>query len=339
MAGKRHHHVWQMLQRGFSWEENGGRHIYVYKKGETPKQTTTKKYGQEKKFYGEIGSLADEKITNFENDIQEFVIKVRSGHHTQQVDSYRAGQLVSHLEIRSQFLRSHSSQMAARLTTGMEKIFTHKDYVKEMMSNYFHNHPEMVDEYFDKEEVPAEYRKIALEYLITCLPQELEAASNDLINQMPVLFASLQGLLVQAIRDAHIESLERDFTEFERTHRHQELDFHVWRTSDGLILPDTGLVVFKENGCAPITQKGDEVDAIFVPLSTQVALVGTKDGKFDRSVKTLRRSLASCAFESFIAPVKSDELTSLATRISKNANLISDSDIRRMLDPKKFMQL
>ncbi len=328
-----------MLQRGFSWEEHGGNHIFVYRKGSDPKQTTTKKYGQEKNFYGGVGSKADDAITNFENDIQEFVNLVRSGHHCQKVDQIQSAKLVAHLEVRSQFLREYSSRVVERLTVGIEKIFSHKKHVRDIVSSYFHTHPELVDEYFDKEGVPAEARKLAMEYLLSCLPQRLDAASSDLMDNVLLLLGPLKGLLVQSIRDTHIKTLEKDLTEFKRTREHQEFIFQVWRTSEGLILPDTNLAFFKKNGIAPLSQKGDEVDAVFVPLSTQVALVGTKNGRFDRSSKTLRRSLASCAFESFIAPMKSDELTSLSARISKNANLMSDADIQRMLDPDNFMQL
>lgn len=77
MSGKKQHHIWQMIQRGFSWRERGDDHIWVYTKEAAPRQTVTRKYGQEKSFYGDENSIADINITNFENQTQELIRKRR----------------------------------------------------------------------------------------------------------------------------------------------------------------------------------------------------------------------------------------------------------------------
>ena len=64
MAGKEHHHVWRMLQRGFGEKRGKDHHIWVYSKDEKPKQKGTGNFGVEKYFYGPEGSETDQKITD-----------------------------------------------------------------------------------------------------------------------------------------------------------------------------------------------------------------------------------------------------------------------------------
>ena len=59
MAGKEQHHVWRMLQRGFSFTDRGPDQIFVYSRNGPPQQTVTRNVGVEKFFYGDPNSPAD----------------------------------------------------------------------------------------------------------------------------------------------------------------------------------------------------------------------------------------------------------------------------------------
>lgn len=328
-----------MLQRGFSWRERGDDHIFVYKKNSDPKQTVTRKYGQAKNFYGDIGSAADTNITNFENSIQEFIHHVRASDHNQEVDQHLAALLVSHLETRSRFLREDFSRLSARLITGLEKLVSDRNSAKRLILKYLQNHPELIDEYVANQNFPRNMRKPFTEFLLRSLPGQLDSVADELPEVTKSFSRTLLTSLAQTIRDAHNSALEREFSETNRTKQHRQMRFLVWRTSGGLILPDTNLAFFKKNGCSPISQKGDDIEAVVVPVSTHAAIIGSSEGPFERGEKTLQAALASCAFESFIAPMRSPDLVRLAGRISKNARLITDAEMRRMLTVESFLNL
>ena len=125
MAGIKQHHVWQMLQRGFSWKkECNDNYIWVYRNGQPPEQTTTRLFGQEEYFYGPENSKADLCITQFENYIQNFVQKVRNFPDKTSLDANLSSKLILHLKMRSRFIRNEPARVAI-------------DFIKQKLGNEF----------------------------------------------------------------------------------------------------------------------------------------------------------------------------------------------------------
>lgn len=340
MAGKRQHHVWQMLQKGFSWQEHGDHHVWVYRNSSEPKQTVTRKFGRVNSFYGPEGSAADTNITEFENSVQGFIQEVRGAYSGQEIDCDTSAAIVSHLEMRSLFLRDELSRVGERIMSTLRSYLTSERHAATLMSAFVKNHPEMIDEALVKAGIPAEMHSLARHVVTQNLPKAIGNGVDEMAVIAEMLFAPLLEVMADTAKNAHNQTLERNFAEAERTNAHRSMRYYVYRDDDGqLILPDTSLAFFKKNGCAPVSQKGDKIEGVIVPISRHVAIIGKAAPEFTRDGETIRKVLASCSYEAFLAAERSEDLRKLASRISRNAHLISEIEFKRIIRFRDLLDL
>lgn len=332
MAGRRQHHIWQFLQRGFSWREHGDDQIFVYRKGVAPKQTVTRKFGWIAEFYGPEGSAADANITEFEGQVQSFLQDVRRMDGGVRLDPNMVAPIVAHLEMRSSFLRHEMSRIAERVVDGLARHFQSKPKLRALLTSYVQGQPEQVRDLLSDSGVPEEFHHVCLELIDVKLPNLITATADDLASGFASLFGIMRAKLAESAAKSHISSLENDFSETERAKGHAKLTYGVLRRERGsFVLPDTSLAIFKTSGLSPVSQKSDKIEAVLMPISTEVAVIGSSMGEFSRDNSTLRRALSSCSFEAFLAPTQSNELEKLADRIGKNASLVSDAELQKII--------
>jgi uncharacterized protein DUF4238 len=340
MAGKQHHHFWQMLQKGFAWQEYGDHHIWVYRKNSEPKQTVTRTFGRINSFYGPEGSEADKNITEFENSVQGFIQEVRKADTGQEIDRDISAAIVSHLEVRSLFLRDELSRVGERMLSVLQSYLASEKQAAAIFSAFARNHPEMIDDALEESGIPEEMLPLARQLAAQNLPKAIRNGADKMADIADMLFTPLLKTMTDTAKNAHNKDLEHDFTKTERTKKHKAMRYFIYRSNTGqLILPDTSLAFFKEKGCTPISQKGDNIESVFVPVSRHVAIVGKTDPAFEREIGTIQKVLASCAYEAFLAAERSDELKSLSSRISRNASLISDAELERNINFRNMLNL
>jgi hypothetical protein len=124
MAGKHQHHIWQLLQRGFSQRSFGDDHIWVYEQNTSPRKTVTRLFGEEKFFYGKENSKADKNISDFENSVQGAIQDARAADNGTELDHEIFAAIISHLEMRSSFLRTSLSHIGERLIGALKKYLS-----------------------------------------------------------------------------------------------------------------------------------------------------------------------------------------------------------------------
>lgn len=340
MSGRRQHHVWQMVQRGFSWRERGDDHIWVYKKATAPRQSVTRKYGQEKKFYGDENSLADENITDFENQAQELIHFARKLEHGAVLDARQCASYVAHLEMRSKFLRSEVSNVGERLFREIRKLFDSRKNAEKLIVQFLNNRPELIEKELLKNGVPAESLPFVMHVISSDFSHFISSLSEDFSNNFQSLLDSFSESLAGVAKSAHNKSLESSFFNIGRFTVHSQLMYHTIKSEDvSFILPDTCLAVIKADGCAPLSSKDDDIEAVFCPISSSVGIMGVKSKTFFRDVETLNKILASCSYESFIANCDCPKLRKIANRIGRNAQLLSDAEIRKISSYESFASL
>ena len=329
-----------MIQKGFSWQENGDHHVWVYRNGAAPEQTVTRKFGRLNSFYGNAGSAADTNITDFENSIQGFIHETRAKPDGYELDTRLSASLVSHLEMRSLFLRDEISRLGDRVAKFILDKMSSKKHYTMMMSSYLKNHPELLDQQMEKHGIAEELRPAVREAFMLAFPQKLKESASDMAVLAQQLYKTMSASLAETAKSSHNKALEGDFSEIDRTRSHLQMIFRVLRATDAeLILPDTSLAFFRESGCAPVSDKGDRVEAVVVPLATSVAIVGRRNPHFFRDSSTIRRALASCAHEAFLSNVISPELQALSRRIGKNARLISEADLSKIVRFERLLKV
>lgn len=321
-----------MLQRGFGQKRGKDHHVWIYSRNEPPRQTVTRLFGVEKHFYGPEGSLADLNITKYENDNQSTIQEIRKLPNGSEVDQNFAANLIAHLEMRTAFLREDASTKMQKGMISLLDRFTSAKELKSFMVDYLKKNPAELEARLAKEFIPVNqrdgYKNIAYK-LIEMLPDDEVKASFDpgvsffrnFIEQFPEIMNHSQNKVIAENEDFPL-----------RAKLHMKNRYSVFRLDSGsFILPDTTLAFVKKNGASPFIDKNDEVSAVILPVSRDVAIVGHTQSHFYLSIKAMNRILAGCSFKSFIAGDKSPQLQSLTGRIGKYAKLISDRDLGRIV--------
>lgn len=327
-----------MLQRGFAWEQHGEHQVWVYRKDSAAKQTVTRKFGQVSYFYGPEGSAADTNITEFEGRVQSHILDARTAEDGTSVDSDVWAAIVSHLEMRSLFLREEMSRVPEHLAKAIAGYLQSPDIREQMIDAYLRN-PENVEALASEVGLPAEQVSLFLD-APGALPALIPGVASDLASHALPVLDYLQQALPEIGKHAHNRALERDFALSERTKSHARLKFVVHQYKDAqLILPDTTLAFFSKKGCRPISNQDDQIEAVVIPISSTCAVIGSADGKFLRDAKTTRRALASCAYQTFLAKERTDANSGLSRRISTNARLYSEVELKRTTALDRFLEL
>jgi hypothetical protein len=339
MSGTRQHHIWQALQRGFSWKEHGDYQVWKYTAGQPPKQTVTRLVGVEKRFYGEPDSPADLNITAFENSIQSFVQEAKLQISGTEVDATTAGALVAHLEMRSSFLRNQISQIASFALQQLKDHFSSKEAFQEMMLRSLDSSAEKTEQWLSGAGASERDKEVFRALAPLVLPSAVEEGFSTISPMFVRLLDEFSNSVPDLSKNAHIQSLVSPFSEVDRAKIHQSLRYRIF-TSDkaGIVLPDTCIAFLLDGKCAPVYQKGDRVESVIVPLSASTAIIGTAKGSSSPQDDSINRALASCATEFFLAPKNTSELQRLASRIGKNAKMMSTAEIKKVLSLRSLLQ-
>lgn len=339
MAGKEQHHVWRMLQRGFSFTDRGPDQIFVYSRIGQPQQTVTRYVGVEKFFYGDPDSPADKNITDYENSVQSFIQDVRQLPNGSKLASHICGGLVAHLEMRSSFLRTQLNEVASEALTLLKDAFSSPDSFQKMMTQYFSSNTTEIEQKLTKmglSDADKEFfRSIAPLVLPTVITDGHATVSSPIVGALDEFIQMIPDLT----KNAHIQSLVSPFSEVDRAKIHQKLQFIVRKfDSDCLILPDTCLGFLMTGKCAPVSQKGDKIESVIVPVSSTTAIFGSSGLTTELSIETINRVLASCATEFFLANQESATLQRLAARIGRNAVMMPKAEIKKILSLRSILE-
>lgn len=340
MAGKDHHHVWRMLQRGFGERRYSENHVWVYRKNKQPKQRGTGNFGVEKYFYGPENSETDRKITEFENSIQGDVYDTRDRPNGYELDTKFVAPLIAHLEVRSKFLRSELSHLTERMVDALDHHFSSPQKIREMVKAYLKNHPDKIEKLLDANFVPPEKKSQAARmfdaYLETLPAQVIKEHFNT---EVSGIFEEAHRL-PETMKDMHNKAILSLALDSPRIRKFGEFNFFVYRPEEGqLILPDTCCVFVGENSVSPFSQPKDNIRNVIVPISSDVAIVGWKKQPEALRLKTVNRLLAGCAYDAFIANRDNNHYSSLSGRIGKYATLMTDSEIKELFAFEQMLAL
>jgi hypothetical protein len=339
MAGKKQHHVWKALQNGFSWKEHNDDQIWVFRKGENPEQTITKKFGVDKRFYGEPDSESDKNITDFESSIQGFIQETRQLKNGSVLDTESCASLLAHLEMRSQFMRNEMVRLAERAVKFIDDQVASRANFTRILSAYIKKHPEMLDAELEKSGADPSLWPALKVHFEKELPRVIRASHGEFSAAFEGVFRNALGSMAEIAKSSHNKTLTGNFSEVERTGFHRKLTFTLLEVpSMDLILPDTCVAFFMQSGCRPISSKVDKVESVVMPVSRNRAIIGRKDTTKNWDVPTIKRALASCSFEAFIAPENNKDFQALASRIGKNAQMVRESEVSKIFQVDRLLK-
>lgn len=318
-----------MLQRGFGERRGKEYHPFKYEKGTLPRQNGTKKFGAEKYFYGPEDSPTDTKLTKIENILQSYVQDARGMRDGEDLNNEIFSHLVTMLEVRSHFVREELSNVGRMVETSLKHQLTSSTTTKDLFLSHLHKNPEIIGEFLAKQLVPINQRD-GLEKLITAYIESLDP------RKIQALFDNSSELVSdEIVKEAHNSAILSLQADSPRHKLNARFSYSVYRPQVGqLILPDTCVAFIGNESVAPFSNEDHDAHTVVVPLSSDTAAIGVREGHRKMELKTVNRLLAGCAYKAFLARTDDARLRSLTNRIGKHAKLSKEKDLRDMLSPE-----
>jgi hypothetical protein len=334
LAGPNHHHVWRHLQNGFGTidpRDSSGRDwkVWVYARGGAPKTIVTRKHGAEKFFYGPEGSAADRNLTELENRAQGLIHEARRAESGTPIRSDLMAPIIASLEMRAAGMRRALSLAADGMFDELTRTVGSSRFVERVFRRLLATPSEWMDEQIMQAGVSQS--QLALAYAaLEHAAADVRDAARSTAETTHTLVSEFRNRLPEIVAQAHIRALEANFGEIERASLHKGMDYVVIRLScPTLILPDSCLAIGHHRGVSPTSNSKCKVHWVLLPISPTVMIAGGSG--FPLQQKALRRVLASVSYDSFVADQDTPEYRRLASRIGRNAALLSAREIAGFL--------
>lgn len=352
MAGKRHHFIPQFLQRGFA--SPGETHnAWVFHKERPPFNTTIKNIGLEGQFYALEGNTSvDDKITNIEGALAAFVAKLRRAEDGTIVDSERAAELITHTLLRTRHVRQNFQRTNEELLVRTYSALADPETLIKVMEHHIQqddNLSRLLREMLALQltnTVPAEHIEQAIE---TLLPHFLERARAEIPAEirrtakqqakslkMEGRLALESPLLKESIKNAHLKALGHTSKPNARQLELSELNFRIRKFNQGEIILGDSVAIYgvkAERRVAPLNDTTMPMMGVLLPLDPETCLIGYSEEPCEcfSTAESIRKSIAQCCLEFFIAHRDSPENHQLLSDIGTNSHLLSKGDINEIM--------
>ncbi len=340
MAGKRQHFIPQFLQKGFASHTDGDEAFtWVYRKGQKPFNSNIKNVGVEGLFYSEKDDPSlDDVITSAEGDFAQLIDSLRQNDAVDEKDYVKIAHLFAHLEIRTRHLRQSFFTTGNLLINEFLEYLSDPSSCKNFIRRMLKNDPSII-----KTTLYEELNKLGLPQEL--LPELIKLSDPFIELSMPnmpslltymaaYLKVEMPAILKKATKTGHIKALNRGLAPDVKVQLFENLNYRIENSeSDLLILGDSPVVfhVSGDRGFKTFLEKGDDLIAVLLPITHRQLLVGSKE-RYVPIFSTLRRKIACCSLEYFIAGEANPENGHLSEDISKNAHLLNKSEIEEILN-------
>lgn len=331
MAGRRHHHVPQLLQRGFATKSGKAHQIYVYKRGQSPFLTNTTNYGVEKDFYADGNDFfVDDLITEYEGDIQSFVSRLANGDPEALSDQDTIGNLLAHLELRSSFLRDEVSKISGFVGPFVQRVFSDKVYLRKIGRDIVREDPDFIRNAIRERIGENSSLDLLTAFATSRMDSLLKESSEAMVSALTPLLEVFANDLVKNSKINHLDSFRKASTSGIRANLYKGLKYSIISAPAGsFILPDTMVCFALSDGATPFFSKDAHLNEVLLPLASSTLLVGSKVVPIRRTVAETNSLLASTSMQAFIALKKDSDLERLTRRIGRNARMLTEADMQK----------
>lgn len=340
MAGKRQHFIPQFLQRGFASHFSGNEAFtWVYRKDTKPFNSNIKNIGVEGYFYTLDGDTElDKSITDLEGTFNEIILGLRHQDPAMLNNSEEIAKLLAHLEIRTRHLRKSFLESGTYLMDELLKHISNEEVLARYFQKTIQSDPYLIENAMAKEiqklGIPIEYLPDIMELSEPLLEKALHC-SISMMSHFSVHFRnSLPTTMKEVVKSGHIKALTSTLAPESKVDRFRELQFRIISAYDiALPLGDSMVLYHMANKTSfkPFFEGKDELLGVFLPLSPHHVLVGSK-GKYDFELSKLRQEIVGCSLEHFISSGPPSEYENLLPFIGKSANLLSNDQIKMMVN-------
>jgi hypothetical protein len=334
---KRNHFIPRVLLRRFCTDAGGKKlKIWMFGPDADPIQTSINNVAVESFFYGKDGSL-EELLSRDESDYNhlfEFVCNAsKRDEHQGEIS-----RMVWALAIRTRALRKQFTELTDRL---LDQLVSEDN--KDMLQSRL------------RQQLESEYDSIfkdALEQLPPQIRQELGKNPHALhrlkeavyIHVGQVVFSPALNKLIPQVRitdqvkSASETGQIRGLTKLLNREPPSTFNSVKWEviesSKQNVILGDCAvLVVGPDGNLAPVLLHNTAWQQIFLPMSPQSILVGTRtEPKHEITIGQLNLASVECSVDCYFSSHKSNYELSLIPYIGKRSSLFSDDELRKFIE-------
>lgn len=345
MAGRKQHFIPQSLLKGF--EASSPRksiQVHVYR-AHNSYLSSTEGVAAERDFYSDASTIPnstlDDNITTYEK--ARFITllnELRQSVPDCPVRPESAAEVISHLVVRSAFVRGVFTQTMNQCAAGATSFFSNEELVRAYMG---------IDGYQLEPSLSEELDK-TIQQLRTFIPQQLpehlikrillvwlrEGFSEMFTPVIPQINAYLTKLTEETpamIRNSHAMLLGRGLTPIEIASTLDTLNWTVIEvTTSNLILPDC-VVISKTkdqvNKYEPyILGDRNDLEVVLMPLSSGKLLIGQRKFASPIEIVDFNKWAAECSCDFFVSSKSSSDIASLAKLIGTNTAKYTQSIVQ-----------
>lgn len=335
MAGKRHHILPRFLMKGFaSRTTNNGVFVWAYRKMTSPFELNIINVNVEKGFYGTSVEEwdADKPITVVERDFAELIDNLRSNSNGIVQCSNRITDFIAHL-----FIRTKNTRQSA--------IIFGEEFLPKFL-DFFYNPTNLIKLFSKRSIYEASVRKhmphlddISQRQMVDILCHQVEAQIraniDSIMSEKLISKEELQKTLPSLAREAHNKTLVERTIPDDEIERYNSLNWFVVNTGSQLLLGDVGCIfeTVGDRRFRPLALKDDEIINIFLPISTNQLVVGTKqDYPGNLDIEQINIASVKCSHENFISSETSESLIKVKSKIGEWFGVLSPSEIDSLLE-------
>jgi hypothetical protein len=345
MAGKRHHTIPQLLQRGFASRICDDEFFVWQYRGRQPGfEVNIKNVSVERFFYGKPEETdLDERITAIEDELARSVHQLRevATGTPQPVDGPVASRLVAHFALRTQQMRAGIDDMMKWTTNILDRDKQDPTVAIEIFLRSIATDPTaleaMAKDALINQNCPPERIDEAVAYIAPRLPELLKAAvlapNSPYKKIVGSYFENFRERLPVAGAHGRQHALSNNLRAAERVALYKSFRWYSRTTTEPLILGDC-VCLFETSGerrFRPIDLGIGELITIFLPLAAHVLLFGTRSLPAPLRVPQINRAAARCSRSFFISsqPLPTD--SHLIRAQGQWSGVVHEREVERVL--------
>jgi hypothetical protein len=344
MAGRRHHTIPQLLQRGFASSRKGGEtFVWQYRKGQSGFENNTKNVSVERDFYGEPDETdLDDRITDLEPKLADDVQELRAEATTapKVVDSKMAARLVAHFALRTRQLRGGIEGTMHFTADFIHRDMQDLDFATATLAEAAQNAPwvrGIIQQILIEQGVPQELHEEIASAIEPQLPDFLAAAVKDpnspYLTIMGNYFNAFHAMTKEGAKKGHNAALAANLHSPERVAFYESYQWFVVATETALILGDS-VCVFETSGgrrFRPIDLEVGDAFVIFLPLAARVLLYGSLSPMQRIDTDLINRASAGCSDDFFISSQELPTDSELIATLGSGSGILQEEEFKKIL--------
>ncbi|MDA3884242.1 MAG: DUF4238 domain-containing protein [Candidatus Delongbacteria bacterium] len=341
MAGKRHHFIPQFLQKGFISHKSGKNSFtWVYRKDRSPFNSNIINIRIEKHFYSiDKEVLLDDLITEYENDINNYVKKLQNNGILNSEETEKTAKLIAHFEVRTNHLRKSFLESNQFLMNEFTKYIDDTDFFTNFYINEIKKNPSILKEEIDKNLINLNIPSCFHSYINELFRNNYEVFAPIFLKDfIPVLAqimkTKLPEVLVQSVKKGHIKLLTNTLSPELKLERYKKLEFKLHYSGNVSIPLGDSIVIYHiknpNREFKPFLESDEIIKAVLLPISSNYLLIGSIEN-YKPNFELIKNEIIKCSCEYFISNERYSNFNELNKFIGTNSHFITKEQAEEMM--------